>query len=206
MSIMIRVIAMNENLFLWGIWLLWCLVTFFMGKSIQRTYYGIGLLLLSICVPYTLELSGILFPMSLIFLLLYSFLGLVLFPLKLKKYLPILLFAYLYVIYFLWRFTSPIFDDSWFVTLAIVFSTVVFMFVEKQFQSKILMWCTSLAIGHTLYTFICWSYYLQYNINFQHFYNIFVGVIVLFTIQHFWKTFMRKVDVLLQVIESKKVS
>ncbi len=32
MSIMIRVIAMNENLFLWGIWLLWCLVTFFYGE------------------------------------------------------------------------------------------------------------------------------------------------------------------------------
>ncbi|KAB8138497.1 hypothetical protein F9U64_04930 [Gracilibacillus oryzae] len=195
---------MEEFIYIYILWLLWCLTTFFFNKTKLRTVYSLGILLLIICVPYTTVIGEITLNSGVILLVFYSFGLLMMLSMPMKKYLYTLLFAYLYVIYFVWYITNPILSYPYFMLIGIIVATIVLQIFERDFHQRILIWITSLAFGQVLYTLICWSYSLEFTINYHDYYILFCSVLLLLCLINIWLLLLKRMELVIQGIESKK--
>ncbi|SER13697.1 hypothetical protein SAMN04487944_101358 [Gracilibacillus ureilyticus] len=195
---------MNEFIYLWILWLLWCLTTFFLTKTKIRTIYSLGILILIIFLPENSIVGELPLNSGIIFLIIYSSALLIITPLPLKKYLHILILSYLYVIYFVWYITSPILSGSYFIVIGLILAVILLQFFGKEFHERLLIWITGLSFGQILYTIICWSYGLEYTINYHHSYTLLCGVLILLSLQRVWSLLSRRVELFVKNMEAKK--
>ncbi|WP_439644438.1 YphA family membrane protein [Gracilibacillus boraciitolerans] len=98
---------MYQIIIVWLCWLLWCFATFFLQKTKIRIIYAIGLLFCLILLPYQISIVDLPVNLSFLVIVFSVSIGIIYSRLPLKKLFFILFIIYLYVIYFLWRLTSP---------------------------------------------------------------------------------------------------
>lgn len=195
---------MYEFIFLWLSWLLFCFPAFFMRRSVYRTFYMIGLLMVIILFPYYLAINGFLFSAGHLFILLWCTTAIIKFKLSWKNYILILFIAYIYTIYFLWRMTSPILDVSTFLIIAILASMGINQLIKASMHHKVYIWLSGMSYGHLLYTLICHSYHLQELKHHTYYFVLLSAILLIFAIQTAWKSWQLKIENWVQLIEKKK--
>lgn len=195
---------MLEYISLWLGWFLFCFISFFMRRSVFRTSYIIGLLCIIIFFPYYFALDDFIFRMSHLFILLWCSIALIKLHFSWKHYTFVLLIAYLYTTYFLWRITSPILNDFSFLFIGLLCGILLIHWVKVAPHHKIYLWLSGISYGHLLLCLISSSYHLQ-NIRFDMHYYIFLFSIVFFlSIQNTWHHFLSKIETGVKILENKK--
>ncbi|WP_425292873.1 YphA family membrane protein [Gracilibacillus kekensis] len=200
----LKVMEMYQFLIVWSCWLLWCIATFFLSNNKIRLLYSTGLLLCLILLPYQVIIIDLPLNVCFIFLLLYTSCGVIYQKLPIKKYLFILFISYMYAIYFLWRLTSPVLNDFAFILIAVVSVFLLTQFTSKNKYNQIIILITGLTFGQLLFGLICLNYFLQYTINYFHYFLILFAVLLLVAIQHSWEFVIEKIESIVKVIEFKK--
>jgi hypothetical protein len=195
---------MEDYVYLWLLWILLCLITFFMEQSKERSLYLIGCLITICVLPYQMNIHLFTIQITHIWVLLFSHLLLIGIQLKIRQYFYIILIAYIYTIYFLWYLTSPVFSHIAFLIFGIIGAILLLYWTGDTFHQKVRIWLSSIAIGQALYMCICASYYLESSYSYEYFYAFFTIVITILSIFEIWNVLLKKVEHYLQIIEAKK--
>ncbi|WP_163537667.1 hypothetical protein [Gracilibacillus sp. YIM 98692] len=195
---------MSGYIYIWLLWILWCVVTFYMDKSYTRTIYGLTILTLITTSPYQLIVFEIPINISTLFLLGLSIVLLVYYRFPIKQYVYIFFICYLFVIYFLWKLTSPIVSEALFYFFGVLIGYLVLKLASKSFAKQVVIWSIGMSLGQILYNAICSSYYLLYGINSDRFFLLYTLVLILLVLHYVWRLFLIRVENLVKWVEVKK--
>ncbi|ENH97352.1 hypothetical protein J416_05038 [Gracilibacillus halophilus YIM-C55.5] len=185
---------MNEYFYIWTLWILWCVVTFLLPKTSHRYYYGFGILVVITTAQINIIFNHIPINIAVIFIWIYSIIGFIYSKQHIKKYLYAIGISYLYASYFLWRLTSPIWEQQLFLLVGLILAFLLLQILAKNTHDRLFLWSIASSGGHLLYRIICSSYNVKMTVSDTDFFVLYSSVILLFIMHHTWISFIQRIE------------
>ncbi|MCT2537399.1 hypothetical protein NC661_00405 [Aquibacillus koreensis] len=195
---------MDGLIFLWVSWLIWIMITFFMGKDNKRTQLACWILLIIISAGITFTVSSITFSATVSVL----YIGALFVLAKSKDWLlqtmkcVCLVFGYAGLLF--WEQISPIWLFAPRLLIITVLGFIILQFLSASFFERCMIWCLGVTTGEIIHGLILNSYGLRESIGDLAFMDVLFIEISFLIIAQFLKELRLRIEILTQMIEKQK--